>query len=138
MGRCRFTLRMVKGCVVFVFISPCPRLWRILFLLSAEEGAVNMENHRTSAEPPGEIGWACHPPIIASCHPQLHPHRGYFTSHRCPTLPLMWWWEGLDMPWKRKKHLFLCLCSLQFNRLFWRNKDVWQPSNSQRDCKLAC
>ena len=48
---------------------PRPRLWRVLFLLSAEEGAVNMENHRTNAEPAGEIGWACHPPIIISCHP---------------------------------------------------------------------
>ena len=62
-------------CCLCIHCRPPPQLGPVLFLLSAEEGQVNMENHRTTAEPAGETGWECHPPssptVMPTCVPTM-------------------------------------------------------------------
>lgn len=58
-----------------IHCRPLPPLGRVFFLLSAEEGEVNMENHRTKAEPAGETGWepypSSSPTVIPTCIPTV-------------------------------------------------------------------
>ena len=90
-----------------IHCRPLPPLGRVFFLLSAEEGEVNMESHRAKAEPAGETGWERYLSLIVTdCHPHLHPLRGYLpSSNRCPARPLRggWQWRGLEKKKKKKK-----------------------------------
>ena len=58
-----------------IHCRPLPPLRRVFFLLSAEEGEVNMESHRAKAEPAGETGWerypSSSPTVIPTCIPSV-------------------------------------------------------------------
>ena len=58
-----------------IHCRPLPPLGRVFFLLSAEEGEVNMESHRAKAEPAGETRWerypSSSPTVIPTCIPSV-------------------------------------------------------------------